>query len=69
MILRDSCKVHAFRSMNREITNQEEEEEHCLYAGVLHPVGTDSFMEMDALNFLHKYRVTHNNRLLSRFRC
>ena len=35
--------------------NQEEDGQHSLYAGVLHPVGTDSFSEMNALNFLHKY--------------
>ena len=48
--------------------NQEEDGQQYLYAGVLRTVGTDSFVEMSTLNFLHKYILTHNNRLLSWFR-
>ena len=34
--------------------NQEEDGQHYLYPGVLHPVGIDSFVEMNALNFIRK---------------
>ena len=49
--------------------NQEEDGQHYLYEELIYPVGADSFVEMNALKFLHKYSVTHNNRLLSRFSC
>ena len=42
---------------------------HLIQQWMLHPVGIDSFVEMNALDFQHKYWVTYNNRLLSRFRC
>ena len=48
--------------------NQEEDGQHYLYSGVLHSVGTDIFVEMNALKFLHKYWATRNILLLSRFR-
>ena len=34
--------------------SQEEDGQHYLYAEALHPVGTDSLVEINALNFLHK---------------
>ena len=34
--------------------NQKEDAQHYLYAGVLHPDGTDSFVEMNVFNFLQK---------------
>ena len=49
--------------------NQEEDGQQYLYEEVIYPVGTDSLVEMNSLNFLHKYSVTHNNWLLSRFSC
>ena len=55
MILRPSCEGHAFRSINEEIMNQEEDGQHNLYAGVLHPIGTDCFVETHTLNFSHKH--------------
>ena len=69
VILRASCKGQAFRSNNQEVMNKAKDVQHYLYAGVLHPVRTDSFVEMNALNLLHKYKVTHSNGLHPRFLC
>ena len=44
--------------------NQEEDGQDCLYVGLLHPDGKDSFVETNALEFLNNNWVTHNDRLL-----
>ena len=69
VILRVSCNGYAFRSKNQQIMNQENHWLYYLYAGVLHPIGIDSFVEMNALNFLQMYWITYKNRLLTRLRC